>query len=74
MTRHIHLTPDQAALVQKSIGQEKILIKAIQQRTPLVETYIQDTRPDVKLYQVPIGRSIHAQPRGLRQGLFRQDL
>ena len=49
------LTPDQAALVQKAIGQEKILIKAIQQRTPLVETYIQDTKPDVKLWQVPIG-------------------
>jgi hypothetical protein len=49
------LTPDQAALVQKAIGQEKILIKAIQQRTPLVETYIQNTRPDVKLYQVPVG-------------------
>jgi hypothetical protein len=49
------LTPEQAALVQKAIGQEKILIKAIQQRTPLVETYIQDTRPDVKLYQVPVG-------------------
>ena len=49
------LTADQAALVQKAIAQEKILIKAIQQRTPLVETYIQDTRPDVKLYQVPVG-------------------
>src|ERR1700688_948381 len=49
------LTADQAALVQRSIGQEKILIKAIQQRTPLVETYIQDTRPDLKLYQVPVG-------------------
>jgi hypothetical protein len=49
------LTADQAALVQKAIGQEKILIKAIQQRTPLVETYIQDTRPDVKLYQIPVG-------------------
>jgi len=48
------LTPDQAALVQKAIGQEKVLIRAIQQRTPLVETYIQDTRPDQKLYQVPI--------------------
>ena len=47
------LTPDQAALVQKAIGQEKIVIKEIQQRTPLVETYIQDTKPDVKLYQVP---------------------
>jgi hypothetical protein len=48
------LTPDQAALVQKAIGQEKVLIKAIQERTPLVETYIQDTKPDVKLYEVPI--------------------
>ena len=48
------LTPEQQALVVKAIGQEKVLIKAIQQRTPLVETYIQDTRPDVKLYQVPV--------------------
>src|ERR1035437_1275913 len=48
------LTPEQAALVQKAIGQEKVLIKNIQQRTPLVETYIQNTRPDVKLYQVPV--------------------
>ena len=48
------LTADQAALVQKAIAQEKILIKAIQQRTPLVETYIQNTRPDIKLYQVPV--------------------
>jgi hypothetical protein len=48
------LTPDQAALVQKAIGQEKILIKAIQERTPLVETYIQDTKPDVKLYEIPV--------------------
>ena len=48
------LTPDQAALVQKAIGQEKLIIKAIQQRTPLVETYIQDTRPDVKLYEIPV--------------------
>jgi len=48
------LTADQSALVQKAIGQEKVLIKNIQQRTPLVETYIQDTRPDVKLYAVPV--------------------
>ena len=48
------LTPEQAALVVKAIAREKVLIKNIQQRTPLVETYIQDTRPDVKLYQVPI--------------------
>jgi hypothetical protein len=48
------LTPEQAALVEKAIGREKVLIKNIQQRTPIVETYIQNTKPDVKLYQVPI--------------------
>jgi hypothetical protein len=48
------LTPEQSALVQRAISQEKVLIKAIQEHAPLVETYIQDTKPDVKLYQVPI--------------------
>ncbi|HUN84436.1 MAG TPA: hypothetical protein VMU48_08655 [Terracidiphilus sp.] len=48
------LTPDQEALVQKAIAQEKVLIKNIQERTPLVETYIQDTRPDQLLYEVPV--------------------
>ena len=48
------LTPEQAALVERAIAQEKVLIKNIQQRTPLVETYIQNTRPDVHLYQVPV--------------------
>lgn len=48
------LTAAQESLVQRAIAREKILIKNIQQRTPLVETYIQDTRPDQKLYEVPI--------------------
>ncbi len=48
------LTPEQAALVQRAVAQEKVLIRNIQLRTPLVETYIQDTRPDVKLYEVPV--------------------
>src|ERR1039458_7076640 len=48
------LTAEQAALVERAVGREKVLIKAIQQRTPLVETYIQNTRPDVKLYEVPV--------------------
>jgi hypothetical protein len=48
------LTPEQAALVQRATAQEKVLIRSIQLRTPLVETYIQDTRPDVKLYAVPV--------------------
>jgi hypothetical protein len=48
------LTAEQAGLVQRAIAQEKVLIRNIQQRTPLVETYIQDTRPDLKLYEVPV--------------------
>ena len=48
------LTAEQTALVEKAIAREKIVIKNIQERTPLVETYIQNMRPDDKLYQVPI--------------------
>jgi hypothetical protein len=48
------LTPEQQSVVQRAIGQEKTLISSIRQRTPLVETYIQDTRPDAKLYEVPV--------------------
>jgi hypothetical protein len=48
------LNAEQAALVEKAVKQEKVLIKNIQQRAPLVETYIQNIRPDVKLYQVPV--------------------
>jgi hypothetical protein len=47
------LTPEQSALVEKAIAREKVVIKNIQERTPLVETYIQEMRPDEKLYQVP---------------------
>ena len=48
------LTPEQAALVAKAVGREKVLNDDIKLRTPLVETYIQDTRPDPKLYEVPV--------------------
>ena len=48
------LTPQQAAMVERAIGQEHVLIKEIQRRTPLVETYIQNTRPDEKLLTVPV--------------------
>jgi hypothetical protein len=49
------LTPEQSALVDKAVAREKVIIKNIQQRTPLVETYIQDMKPDEKLYQIPTG-------------------
>jgi hypothetical protein len=48
------LTPEQATLVDRSVAQEKVLIRVIKMRTPLVETYIQNTRPDEKLYEVPV--------------------
>lgn len=48
------LTPAQSDLVNRAIAQEKVVIRNIQQRTPLVETYIQDTRPDAKLYEIPV--------------------
>jgi hypothetical protein len=48
------LTPEQSALIDKAIAREKVLIQAIRLRTPLVETYIQNTRPDDKLNTVPV--------------------
>jgi hypothetical protein len=48
------LTPEQSALVDKAIEHEKEVIKSIQKRTPLVETYIQNTKPDQKLYEIPV--------------------
>src|SRR5580698_11453425 len=48
------LTPEQSALVEKAIAREKVVIKNIQQRTPLVETYIQEMKPDEHLFQVPV--------------------
>src|ERR1700683_5072225 len=48
------LTPEMAALVQQAIAREKVTIKEIQQRAPVVETYIQDMQPDAMLYQVPV--------------------
>lgn len=49
----VPLTPAQTALVQKAIAQEKVTVKAIQERTPVVQTYIQNMRPDPKLFAVP---------------------
>jgi len=48
------LTPEQSALIDKTIAREKVLIEAIRLRTPLVETYIQNTRSDEKLNTVPV--------------------
>jgi len=48
------LTPQQSALIEKAVAREKITIKQIRESTPVVETYIQNLRGDIKLGQVPI--------------------
>lgn len=47
------LTAGQNQLIDKAIVREKEVIKVVKERAPLVETYIQNMRPDDKLGQVP---------------------
>ena len=47
------LTPAQNALIDKAIVREREVIKVVKQRAPLVETYIQNMKPDPVLLQVP---------------------
>lgn len=47
------LTPSQNQLIDKAITREKDVIKVLKERAPLVETYIQNMRPDNQLVQAP---------------------
>jgi hypothetical protein len=47
------LTASQNQLIDKAITREKEVVKTIKERAPLVETYIQNMRPDPQLGQVP---------------------
>lgn len=47
------LTPAQNALIDRAITREKVVIAALKQRAPLVETYIQNMKPDPVMGQVP---------------------
>jgi hypothetical protein len=47
------LTASQNQLIDKAIVREKEVIKTVKERAPLVETYIQNMRPDDQLGQVP---------------------
>ena len=47
------LTPAQNALIDKAIVREKEVVKVVKERAPLVETYIQNMKPDPILLQVP---------------------
>ncbi|MGD0442873.1 MAG: hypothetical protein ABSA39_02960 [Edaphobacter sp.] len=46
-------TPAQNALIDKAIAREKVIVKTIKDRAPIVETYIQNMKPDPVLGQVP---------------------
>jgi hypothetical protein len=43
----------QNALIDKAIVREKVIVKTVKERAPLVETYIQTMKPDPLLGQVP---------------------
>src|ERR1700744_1548015 len=43
----------QNALIDKAIVREKVVVKTIKERAPIVETYIQNMKPDPLLGQVP---------------------
>ena len=47
------LTPAQSALIDKAIVRERTVIKVVRERAPLVETYIQNMKPDAVMRQVP---------------------
>jgi hypothetical protein len=47
------LTPAQSALIDKAIAREGVVIKTLRERAPIVETYIQNMRPDPVMGQIP---------------------
>lgn len=50
----VPLTPQEQHLVQEAIAREKVTIRQVEKSTPVVQTYIQDMKPDAQLYQVPV--------------------
>ncbi len=50
----VPLTADQKELVTKAIAQEKDTVKQIAKHTPVVQTYIQNMKPDPVQFQVPV--------------------
>jgi hypothetical protein len=79
------LTPEQVALIDKSAAQEKLMVKELQKRIPLVQTYIQEVKADAKLSSVPssdtyilsrvdFGKTFQAsdyQEKAVRKGFFK---
>jgi len=82
------LTPEQVALIDKSAAQEKLMVKELQKRIPLVQTYIQEIKADPKLSSVPssdtyilsrvdFGKTFQAsdyEEKPVKKGLFKGSL
>ena len=81
------LTASQNELIDKAVLREKEVIKTLKERTPLVETYIQNMRPDKSVIQAPesdqhfLGRvnfdkviddDTYKSGGGQKKGLFKQ--
>ncbi len=47
-------TPEQTALLERAIANEKVMEKELQKRIPMVQTYIQNVKPDADLATVPV--------------------
>ena len=47
-------TPEQAALIDRASGQEKKMAGELRKRIPIVQTYIQNLKPDGELGTVPV--------------------
>jgi len=82
------LTPEQAALIDKAAAREKEVVKQLQKRIPIVQTYIQNVKADAKLSSVPssdeyllsrvdFGKTFQAEgydEKTVKKGLFKGSL
>ncbi len=50
----VPLTPDQTELLTRAMAREKVTVKEIAKHTPVVQTYIQNLKPDPIEYEVPV--------------------
>ena len=61
-------TAAQNALIDKAIAREKVVVKTVKERAPLVETYIQNMKPDPAPGPGSRVRPALPRPRRLQQG------
>jgi hypothetical protein len=82
------LTPEQTALIDRSAAQERLMVRELQKRIPLVQTYIQEVKADAKLSSVPssdtyilsrvdFGKTFQAsdyQEKAVKKGFFKESI